>query len=187
MPIQTAEALVARGLRATQMERLEEVRPTVDPEIGALVRAQLIGHGVEVPTDTTVAKISRSSGGTGRLRVDAKSIEGDLHREVDMVLVVVGVRPDTGLAAAGASLGHAGAISVDRGMRTNLPHVFAAGDCLPLGTTAHKQGRFAGENALGGSREFAGSLVPRWSRSSIARQRERVCGTTRRGRPVSIP
>jgi NADPH-dependent 2,4-dienoyl-CoA reductase/sulfur reductase-like enzyme len=55
-------------------------------------------------------------------------------------------------------------------MRTNLPDVFAAGDCvvthhrllgltyLPLGTTAHKQGRVAGENALGGSREFAGCL-----------------------------
>jgi NADPH-dependent 2,4-dienoyl-CoA reductase/sulfur reductase-like enzyme len=55
-------------------------------------------------------------------------------------------------------------------MRTDLPDVFAAGDCvithnrllgesyLPLGTTAHKQGRVAGENALGGSRQFAGSL-----------------------------
>jgi NADPH-dependent 2,4-dienoyl-CoA reductase/sulfur reductase-like enzyme len=55
-------------------------------------------------------------------------------------------------------------------MRTNLPDVFAAGDCvvthhrllgetyLPLGTTAHKQGRVAGENALGGNRQFAGSL-----------------------------
>ncbi len=82
-----------------------------------------------------------------------------------------GVRPDTELAAsAGAALGQRGAIAVDRRMRTNLPHVFAAGDCvvthhrllgatyLPLGTTAHKQGRVAGENALGGNREFAGSL-----------------------------
>ena len=55
-------------------------------------------------------------------------------------------------------------------MRTDLPDVFAAGDCvithhrllgesyLPLGTTAHKQGRVAGENALGGNRQFAGSL-----------------------------
>ena len=55
-------------------------------------------------------------------------------------------------------------------MRTGLPEVYAAGDCvithhrllgqtyLPLGTTAHKQGRVAGENALGGTREFAGSL-----------------------------
>jgi NADPH-dependent 2,4-dienoyl-CoA reductase/sulfur reductase-like enzyme len=169
--LEMAEALVARGLRVTQMERLEEVLPTVDPEIGALVRAQLVEHGVEVLTDTAVSEISRSSGGTGRLRVDAKSSEGDIHREVDMVLVVVGVRPDTELvAAAGAALGHAGAIQVDRGMRTNLPHVFAAGDCvvthhrllgttyLPLGTTAHKQGRVAGENALGGTRDFEGSL-----------------------------
>jgi NADPH-dependent 2,4-dienoyl-CoA reductase/sulfur reductase-like enzyme len=55
-------------------------------------------------------------------------------------------------------------------MRTGLPGIFAAGDCvithhrllgetyLPLGTTAHKQGRVAGENALGGNRKFAGSL-----------------------------
>jgi NADPH-dependent 2,4-dienoyl-CoA reductase/sulfur reductase-like enzyme len=85
--------------------------------------------------------------------------------------VVVGVRPETALAAdAGAVLGVRGAIAVDPGMRTNLPDVFAAGDCvithhrllgqtyLPLGTTAHKQGRVAGENALGGNRRFAGSL-----------------------------
>jgi NADPH-dependent 2,4-dienoyl-CoA reductase/sulfur reductase-like enzyme len=89
----------------------------------------------------------------------------------DVVLVVVGVRPDTELAAsAAAELGAKGAIAVDRQMRTNLPDVFAAGDCvithhrllgeayLPLGTTAHKQGRIAGENALGGTREFAGSV-----------------------------
>ena len=92
-------------------------------------------------------------------------------RAADMVLVVVGVRPETALATeAGAALGVKGAIAVDRGMRTSLPDVFAAGDCvithhrllgetyLPLGTTAHKQGRVAGENALGGDREFAGSL-----------------------------
>ena len=88
-----------------------------------------------------------------------------------MVLIVVGVRPDAQLAAAaGATLGAKGAIFVDPEMRTTLRDVFAAGDCavthhrllgesyLPLGTTAHKQGRVAGENALGGSREFAGSL-----------------------------
>jgi NADPH-dependent 2,4-dienoyl-CoA reductase/sulfur reductase-like enzyme len=88
-----------------------------------------------------------------------------------VVLVVVGVRPDTELAAdAGVGLGAKGAIAVDSGMRTSLPDVFAAGDCvvthhrllgetyLPLGTTAHKQGRVAGENALGGHRQFAGSL-----------------------------
>ena len=94
-----------------------------------------------------------------------------MTRAADIVLVVVGVRPETTLAAeAGAELGVKGAIAVDPWMRTNLPDVYAAGDCvithhrllgvtyLPLGTTAHKQGRVAGENALGGDRQFAGSL-----------------------------
>jgi NADPH-dependent 2,4-dienoyl-CoA reductase/sulfur reductase-like enzyme len=170
--LEMAESLVLRGLRVTQMERLGEVLPTVDPELGDLVRKQLIDHGVEVLTDTTVTKISRNSGGgQGRIRVEAKSSDGDVHRDVDMALIVVGVRPDTELAArAGISLGYRGAIHVDRHMRTDVPHIFAAGDCvithhrllgttyLPLGTTAHKQGRVAGENAVGGDMEFAGSL-----------------------------
>jgi NADPH-dependent 2,4-dienoyl-CoA reductase/sulfur reductase-like enzyme len=108
----------------------------------------------------------------GRLQVQATAADGSsVTSHADMVLVVVGVRPETTLAAeAGATLGVRGAIAVDEAMRTGLPDVFAAGDCvithhrllgetyLPLGTTAHKQGRVAGENALGGNRRFAGSL-----------------------------
>ncbi|HEY5023365.1 MAG TPA: FAD-dependent oxidoreductase [Acidimicrobiales bacterium] len=171
--LEMAEALVARGLSVTQMEQLPEVLPTVDPEIGALVHRQLADHGVDVRTGTTVRSIAPGAAGDpGRLRVEATTTDGqDVVRSVDMVLVVVGVRPDTELAvSAGAAIGQRGAIAVDRCMRTNLPHVFAAGDCvvthhrllgetyLPLGTTAHKQGRVAGENALGGNRVFAGSL-----------------------------
>jgi NADPH-dependent 2,4-dienoyl-CoA reductase/sulfur reductase-like enzyme len=68
-----------------------------------------------------------------------------------------------------------GTIAVDRYMRTSVPGIFAAGDCvhtyhrvldadtyLPLGTTAHKQGTVAGENAVGGERVFAGSLGTQW-------------------------
>ena len=171
--LEMAEALTARGLPVTQMEQLPEVLPTVDPSLGALVHAQLSARGVDVVTGTTVRQISRApSGQARRLRVDATSADGGpVTRLADLVLVVVGVRPDTTLAAAaGAALGTRDAITVDRGMRTSLPDVLAAGDCvttyhrllgdsyLPLGTTAHKQGRVAGENALGGSREFAGSL-----------------------------
>lgn len=169
--LEMAEALVTRGLSVTQIEQLPEVLPTVDPEIGALVHGELADHGVEVLTGTTVRSVAKAGGGGG-LKVEATTADGtSLVRRVDMVLVVVGVRPDTELAlSGGAEIGHRGAIAVDRHMRTNLPHVFAAGDCvvthhrllgetyLPLGTTAHKQGRVAGENALGGSREFAGSL-----------------------------
>ena len=171
--LEMADALTVRGLQVTQMEQLPEVLPTVDPELGALVNAELAGHGVEVLTGTTVQAISKAPpGGSGRLHVQATAADGSMvTRAADMVLVVVGVRPETTLAAgAGAELGVKGAIAVDPGMRTSLPDVFAAGDCvitrhrllgetyLPLGTTAHKQGRVAGENALGGNREFAGSL-----------------------------
>jgi NADPH-dependent 2,4-dienoyl-CoA reductase/sulfur reductase-like enzyme len=163
--LEMADALTVRGLAVTQMEQLPEVLPTVDPD--------LAGHGVEVLTGTTVQAITRAAPGQpGRLHVQATAADGSaVTRAAGMVLVVVGVRPETALAAeAGARLGVKSAIAVDRKMRTHLPDVFAAGDCvithhrllgetyLPLGTTAHKQGRVAGENALGGNREFAGSL-----------------------------
>jgi NADPH-dependent 2,4-dienoyl-CoA reductase/sulfur reductase-like enzyme len=171
--LEMAEGLRARGLAVTQFEQLPEVLPTVDPSLGSLVHATLEEHGIDVQTSTTVKRIAKAPGGSpGRLQVDAADAGGaERTTYADLVLVVVGVRPDTGLAvSAGAEIGIGGAINVDRRMRTNLEGVFAAGDCvvthhrltgltyLPLGTTAHKQGRVAGENAIGGSREFAGSL-----------------------------
>ncbi|MFY9887883.1 MAG: FAD-dependent oxidoreductase [Streptosporangiaceae bacterium] len=171
--LEMAEALTARGLRVTQIEQLPEVLATVDAELGGLVHAELAAHGIEVLTSTTVQQISRANSDVaGRLRVTARtSTDETVERSADVVLVVTGVRPDTELAAAaGAPLGVRGAIQVDCGMQTGLPDILAAGDCvithhrlvgetyLPLGTTAHKQGRVAGENALGGNRQFAGSL-----------------------------
>jgi len=171
--LEMAEALAARGLSVTQLEQLPEVLPTVDTELGSLVHAELEARGVEVLTRTTAQQVSKASPGSReRLQVVAQAADGDtVERVADLVLVVTGVRPDTGLAAAaGTTLGIRGAIQVDPAMQTGLPDVLAAGDCvithhrllgetyLPLGTTAHKQGRVAGENALGGDRQFAGSL-----------------------------
>ena len=171
--LEMADALTIRGLAVTQLEQLPEVLPTVDPELGALVHAELAARGVQVLTATTVQAISKAPpGGSGRLHVQAITADGTaVTRAADLVLVVAGVRPEVALAAdAGATLGVRGAIVVDPQMRTSVPDVFAAGDCvithhrllgvtyLPLGTTAHKQGRVAGENALGGNRQFAGSL-----------------------------
>jgi NADPH-dependent 2,4-dienoyl-CoA reductase/sulfur reductase-like enzyme len=167
--LEMAEALTVRGIAVTQIEALREVLPTVDPKLGALIRAEVQRHGVDVLTSAAVTAIARSD--TGALTVTAKHDGETLSRTVDFVLVVVGVRPDTKLAAdAGVQLGVKCAIVVDEAMRTNVADVFAAGDCvithhrmlgltwLPLGTTAHKQGRVAGENAVGGDGRFAGSL-----------------------------
>ena len=171
--LEMADGLTLRGLQVSQVEMLPEVLPTVDPELGGLVRAELVAHGVDVTTSTTVTRISRApAGGAGRLQVDGTTSDGQPYqRQVDLVLVSVGVRPDTDLlVAAGAQTGARGAIAVDEHMRTGLPDIYAAGDCvvthhrllgltyLPLGTTAHKQGRVAGENAVGGQARFAGSL-----------------------------
>ncbi|MCJ1675742.1 FAD-dependent oxidoreductase [Rathayibacter sp. VKM Ac-2929] len=166
--LEMAEALTIRGLRVTQLQRGPEVLSTLDPELGALVHTELTERGVEVLTHTTVASIEKTATG---LSVHADHDGAPLTRTADVVLLVVGVKPNTDLLArAGASLGAGRAVVVDEAMRTGLPHVFAAGDgvtthhrllgttYLPLGTTAHKQGRVAGENALGGTARFAGSV-----------------------------
>lgn len=167
--LEMAEGLTGRGIHVTQVETLPEVLPTVDPELGALVHTELDRHGVDVHTSTTVTQIAKTD--TGLHVTGTGPDQQPLAWDVDLVLVVVGVTPDTDLLVrAGATTGQRGAVVVDETMATGLPHVWAAGDCvvthhrllgttyLPLGTTAHKQGRVAGENALGGSTKFAGSL-----------------------------
>ena len=166
--LEMADALTHRGLKVTVIERTATVLPTVDPDLGRVLEEELRQRGVEVMTDRSATGIERAGDVHGLGITDQKG------RKVtaDLVLVALGVRPASELAAAaGAELGVRKAIRVTRRMQTNLPDVFAAGDCvetwhrllerpayLPLGTTAHKQGRIAGENAIGGNREFAGSL-----------------------------
>ena len=165
--LEMAEALTARGLAVTQVEQLPAVLPTVDPDLGQLVAEELAAHGVRVVNSVRIQAIRPAR--AGRLTITGTS---GFQQTADLVVVVVGVRPSGELAhAAGARAGVRGAIKVTRRMRTTLADVWAAGDCaetyhallertayLPLGTTAHKQGRVAGENAVGGDRQFAGSL-----------------------------
>lgn len=166
--LEMAEALTVRGMEVTQLQRGPEVLSTLDAELGILVREELIAHGVSVRTGTAVRRIEKSAAG---LTVHATTDGEAREYTADLVLAVVGVRPNTDLLRlAGATLGAGSAVVVDESMRTGLPDVFAAGDgvithhrllgetYLPLGTTAHKQGRVAGENALGGTARFAGSV-----------------------------
>ena len=179
--LEMAEALTTRGLDVTIVQRGPEVLATVDAELGALVHAELTAHGVEVITNSAVTGIARATNAGATSSPVQLSVSGS-HRdgatftfETDLVLVVTGVRPDVDLlVAAGATTGDGGAVVVDEAMRTSLPHVFAAGDCvtthhrllgstyLPLGTTAHKQGRVAGANAVRAQGDpvarFAGSV-----------------------------
>jgi NADPH-dependent 2,4-dienoyl-CoA reductase/sulfur reductase-like enzyme len=166
--LEMAEALTIRGLEVTQLQRGPEVLSTLDLELGSLVHDELTRNGVDVVTGARVEAVTRAD---GRLAVTGRDGDGSFTRTADLVLVVVGVRPNTSLLTdAGATTGPGGAVMVDERMRTGIPHVWAAGDgvvthhrllgvtYLPLGTTAHKQGRVAGENAIGGDARFAGSL-----------------------------
>ena len=173
--LEMADALTARGLAVTQIEQLPEVLPTVDPQLGALVRAELEAHGVDratpAPTSRAITRAGAGRAGAAAGRRGHRAGE-PVTRHAGLVLVVTGVRPETGLAVSAGRRRSARAAPSrsTKAMRTGLPDVYAAGDCvithhrllgetyLPLGTTAHKQGRVAGENAVGGHREFAGSL-----------------------------
>lgn len=162
--LELADALIRRGLRVTVVGRAETVLPTVDPALGRRLEDELRRHGVEVVDGVAVDAVAAAGGGL------VVSGSAGFREQADLVLVAAGVRPASELAAAaGARTGARGAICVDGELRTNVPDLFAAGDCaetwhrllgrfdyLPLGTTAHKQGRVAGENAVGGSRRFEG-------------------------------
>ena len=163
--VEMADALVHRGLQVTLVGNTRSVLATVDPELGDVIGDELRRHKVDVKTNVEVIGIESSS----CLRVSGTN---GFEQSADLVLIATGVKPASQLAVpAGISTGQKGAIRVDTSMRTNIPDIFAAGDCvetwhrvllqykyLPLGTTSHKQGRVAGENAIGGSRHFAGCV-----------------------------
>jgi NADPH-dependent 2,4-dienoyl-CoA reductase/sulfur reductase-like enzyme len=164
--LEMADALTHRGINVTLASRTDTILPTVDPALGRRVETEMQKHDVEVCNRVEVSSIRFSD---GQLTVSGTS---GFEATGALVLVAVGVRPNSELGtAAGIGTGAKGALQVTRCMETNLPDVYAAGDCaetwhrllnrstyMPLGTTAHKQGRIAAENALGHTREFAGSL-----------------------------
>jgi len=160
--LEMCESLTARGIRVTLIERLPQVTPGLDEDMALLVEKHIRKNGVEVYTGATAVKMTES----GVVLSDGKEIQAD------MVLLSTGVRPDTKLAAeAGVELGAFGAIKVNNKMQTNIDSIYACGDCTlqyhavtgkpvyrPLGSTANKTGRIAGDSATGGSLEFRGVL-----------------------------
>jgi NADPH-dependent 2,4-dienoyl-CoA reductase/sulfur reductase-like enzyme len=157
--LEMAEAFVKRGASSTLLEQGPQVMSTLDPDLGALVTAALESHGVDVRLRTEVTGFE-----SGKVITD----EGVF--DADVVILGIGVRPHTRLAAeAGLALGVKDAVRVDRRQRTSAEDVWAAGDCcesrhivsgdpvhIALGTVANKQSRVAGTNIGGGYASFAG-------------------------------
>jgi NADPH-dependent 2,4-dienoyl-CoA reductase/sulfur reductase-like enzyme len=172
--LETADALTQRGVEVTLIGRSQSVLPTVDPPFGALVAEELRRHGVEVITGVAVEAIERDG---SRLAVRAAN---GVRTCADLVLVAAGVLPNGALAAsAGVETGINGAICVDRHMRTSVPGIYAAGDCvetwhrilqrvtyLPLGTASHNKGALPVRTQSGVSACLKARLAHKWSKRS---------------------
>jgi len=153
----------------TLVDSSPEVFSALDPDMARLVEDELSGHGVTVMTKRRVKRIAGNRSG----EVEAVELAtGSLRLPAELVFVDVGVAASVELAAkAGVEIGSSGAIVVNERLETNLPGVYAAGNCaethhlvsgrpawIPLGTVAAKQGRIAGENLAGEHSRFIGAV-----------------------------
>jgi NADPH-dependent 2,4-dienoyl-CoA reductase/sulfur reductase-like enzyme/rhodanese-related sulfurtransferase len=159
------------GVETTVIELREQILPGV---IGANLSLTALRHmrdkGVRFQLgDQVLALEGDDQGRVTRVRTKNGVIPADL------VIVAVGVRPNTELArAAGLAVSERGGIIVDEFLRTSDPRIYAGGDCvelrhlltnaktfLPMGSLANRQGRVIGDNLAGGASRFAG-VVGSW-------------------------
>ncbi|HHT9126113.1 MAG TPA: FAD-dependent oxidoreductase [Candidatus Brocadiia bacterium] len=163
--LEMVENLVLRGIRVIVVELLDQILPPLDKDMALLVQNRLKEKGVEVITSDGV----KSFEGNGTVR---KVITGKRQLPADMVVLSIGIKPNTKLAQeAGIEIGTTRAIKVNERMETNISDVYAIGDCaesihlvtgkpawIALGSTAAKMGRVAAINVTGGNDTFKGVL-----------------------------
>jgi NADPH-dependent 2,4-dienoyl-CoA reductase/sulfur reductase-like enzyme len=166
--LELAESLQTLGKGVTLFERAPQVLGSVDPDIAQIVEYELRRFGVQVATSSNVLALTGKDGKV----VGVKSASGLGVTPSDVVLLDTGVDPNVDLAQEGTlQIGVTGGIAVDAHMETNVPGIFAAGNCAEtfcpirrrpvlntLGTVAAKQGRIAGENLAARRSKFFGAL-----------------------------
>lgn len=163
--LEMVETFVEKWCKVSLIERAPHIIPNMDSDMAEILTEYLVSKGVDIHTGESV------QGFLGKDRVEAVVTDkGTIP--ADFVLLSIGVLPNTEFAAdCGITLGPKNAILTDRKMKTNIEGIFAAGDCataphevsgkdvyIPLGTTANKQGKVAGENGAGGDATFNGVL-----------------------------
>ncbi|WP_020122147.1 FAD-dependent oxidoreductase [Streptomyces canus] len=164
--VEMAEALINRGYEVTVVNRGSEPMSTLDPDMGRLVHEAMEGLGITMVNDTEVTKVL--TGEDGRVRAVATQ---DAEYPADVVVLGIGVRPETALArAAGLPLGSHGGLLTDLAMRVRgHENIWAGGDCvevldlvsgqerhIALGTHANKHGQVIGTGVGGGYATFPG-------------------------------
>ena len=163
--LEMAENLHYLGLQVTLVEMLDQIMPPMDPEMVRPLEAHLRESGIDLVLGEGVEGFE--AGEESKLVVKTKS--GARH-VADLVILSIGVRPDTALAkAAGLELGPRGGIQVDAQMRTSDPNIYAVGDAvevhdvvlgqstlLALAGPANRQGRVAADAIAGRDTRFRG-------------------------------
>ncbi|MCE8429280.1 MAG: FAD-dependent oxidoreductase [Candidatus Methanoperedens sp.] len=163
--LEIAEALIIAGMDVTIVARGPDILGTMDEEITKIVEEGLVRNNVMLLKSTSVREFISKNG-----YVRKAILENSESINADIVIVCSGMRPNSEIAKeAGIEIDHTGAINVNQRMETNVPGIYSAGDCamayhqilkrqvyIPLGTTAIKQGKVAGENMVGGNASFKG-------------------------------
>lgn len=162
--VEMAENLRRAGLEVTIVELADHLVAPLDFDMAAELHGYLRQNGVSLRLRNGVQGITERSG-----RLAVRLERGEI--ETDLVLLAVGVRPETALAAGcGIERNRRGSILVDDRMRTSIPDIYAVGDAvavrqfvtgeesfLPLAGPANRQGRIAADNICGGDSRYAGT------------------------------
>ena len=163
--LELAENLRELGMEVTIVQRPKQLMNPFDPDMAAFIHSEVRANGVKLALGYTVEGFQERDGGVDVLLKDS----APLH--ADMVVLAIGVTPDTALAKeAGLELGLKGSIVVNSRMETSLPDIYAVGDAvqvrhsvtgqdvlLSLAGPANKQGRIAADNICGGDSRYLGS------------------------------
>ena len=156
------ENLISDNIDVTIVEMQNKITPNLDEDMAKFLENALIKKEINIIKNSTITKIEDKN----------VTLNDDNVLKSDMVIMATGVRPNTDLAReAGIELGVTKAIKVNNKMETNIQDIYACGDCIetfstitgkpvyrPLGSTANKTGRIAGDNATGGSLSYRGNL-----------------------------
>ena len=163
--LELAENLRELGMEVTIVQRPKQLMNPFDPDMASFIHGEMRRHGVKLALGYTVEGFAERDGGVDVLLKDG----APLH--ADMVVLAIGVTPDTALArAAGLELGIRDSIVVNDRMETSVPDIYAVGDAvqvrhavtgqdvlLSLAGPANKQGRIAADNICGGDSRYQGS------------------------------
>lgn len=163
--LELAENLRELGMEVTIVQRPKQLMNPFDADMAALIHAEMRRHGVQLALGSTVEGFTPTNRGVEVLRKDEPSLQAD------MVVLAIGVTPDTALAkSAGLALGIKDSILVNDRMETSVPDIYAAGDAvqvrhavtgqdalISLAGPANKQGRIIADNICGMNSRYTGS------------------------------